>query len=66
LRALMQAKPLRLVEDGRILRRNLRKEMISHDELMTALRGAGVERLEQVKLAVMESSGEISVISDRG
>jgi uncharacterized membrane protein YcaP (DUF421 family) len=66
LRALMQAKPLRLVENGRILRRNLRKEMISHDELMTALRGAGVERLEQVKLAVMESTGEISVISDRG
>ncbi|MDB5943278.1 MAG: hypothetical protein JWQ13_2844 [Ramlibacter sp.] len=29
------------------------------------MRGAGIERLDQVKLAVMESSGEISVIRDR-
>ena len=27
-----------------------------------ALRGQGVERLDQVKLAVMESGGEISVV----
>jgi uncharacterized membrane protein YcaP (DUF421 family) len=66
LRRLMEARPLRLVEAGRIQRRNLRKEMISHDELMTALRGEGIERLEQVKLAVMESDGKISVIRSEG
>jgi uncharacterized membrane protein YcaP (DUF421 family) len=62
LRGLMEAKPLRLVENGKVNRRNMRKEMISHDELMTALRGEGVERLEQVKFATMESDGAITVI----
>ncbi len=66
LRRLVQAKPLRLVEDGRMLRRNLRKEMISQEELMTALRSQGVEKIEQVKLATMESDGEITVIRDDG
>jgi uncharacterized membrane protein YcaP (DUF421 family) len=62
LRGLMEAKPLRLVENGKVNRRNMHKEMISHDELMTALRGEGVERLEQVKFATMESDGAITVI----
>jgi uncharacterized membrane protein YcaP (DUF421 family) len=66
LRRFMQAKPLRLVEDGRLLRRNLRKEMISHDELMSALRVEGVERLDQVKLATMESDGAITIVRNEG
>lgn len=66
LRRLVQPRPLRLVENGRMLRRNLRKEMISHEELMAALRVEGVDKIEQVKLATMESDGEITVIRDDG
>ena len=64
LRWFVAAKPLTLVVDGKLQRRNLRKEMISQDELMTALREQGVDKLEQVKLATMESDGEISVIKN--
>ena len=40
----------------------MRKEMISLDELMAALREQGVEKVEDVKLAIMDSDGYISVI----
>ena len=61
-RQLIQAKPLRLIENGKVLRRNLRKEMITQEELMAALRGEGVEQIDQVRLATMESDGEITVV----
>ena len=61
-RRLIQAKPLRLIENGKVLRRNLRKEMITQEELMAALRREGVEQIDQVKLATMESDGEITVV----
>ena len=61
-RRLIQAKPLRLIQDGKVLRRNLRKEMITQEELMSALRREGVEQIDQVRLATMESDGEITVV----
>ena len=63
-RRVLAAKPLTLVTSGKLNRRNLRKEMISQDELMAALREQGVERVEDVKLATMESDGNISVIKN--
>ena len=54
--------PLKLIEDGRLLRRNMRRELITMDELMSQLREAGVESPEEVKAAYMEGDGEISVI----
>jgi uncharacterized membrane protein YcaP (DUF421 family) len=55
-------KPRALVRDGRLVRQNLDRELISHDELMTQLRLHGVEDISQVKLAAMEGNGEVSVI----
>ena len=55
-----------LVRHGRLLRRNLRREHLSDEELTGKLRQHGVERLGDVKLALMESDGEISVIRYRG
>lgn len=53
---------LYLVRDGRMLRRNMRREFISEDELWAKLRYAEVTDLAQVKLAALEADGEISVI----
>lgn len=61
-RRFCQAGLLVLVRDGRILERNLRREYISKDELMTQLRTKGIDKLAQVKRAYMESDGQISVI----
>jgi uncharacterized membrane protein YcaP (DUF421 family) len=62
IRRLLEPPPLPLVEKGRILHRNLRRELITRDELMEQLREQGLERLDQVKRACMESDGHISVI----
>lgn len=50
-----------LVRDGKALLRNLRKEMISREELMAKLHENGIETLDDVQMARMESGGEITV-----
>ncbi|KAF3890482.1 MULTISPECIES: DUF421 domain-containing protein [Nostocales] len=54
--------PLLLVKYGRLIERNLQKELITKDELMSQLRQQGVELLSDVKRAYMEADGSISVI----
>lgn len=51
-----------LVEDGRMLRHNMRAELVTKDELMAQLREHGIEVLGDVKRARMEADGRISVI----
>lgn len=54
--------PVALVKDGRMMHRNMRREMVSEDELWTHLRAQGVEELSEVKSAQIEGNGEITVI----
>ncbi|HEX8286306.1 MAG TPA: YetF domain-containing protein [Pyrinomonadaceae bacterium] len=56
--------PLPLVKDGRMLRRNMRKEMISTEELMSQLREQGVASLGEVKRCYLEGDGHVSVIKN--
>jgi uncharacterized membrane protein YcaP (DUF421 family) len=59
---LLRPAALPLVKDGRALRQNMRKEMISMEELMSQLREQGVEHLSEVKKCYLEGDGHISVI----
>lgn len=62
LRRWLEPPPLPLVENGRVLRRNLRQEYVTEDELKSKLREQGVEDLREVAKAYMESDGQVSVI----
>jgi uncharacterized membrane protein YcaP (DUF421 family) len=62
IRRLLRAAPVPLIRNGRILRRNLEKEMITEEELMGQLREQGLERVEEVKDSYLEGDGHISVI----
>lgn len=55
--------PLLLVQNGKMLRRNMRQELITVDELMGQLRQQGVESLDGVKAVYMEGDGRFSVIT---
>lgn len=66
LRRVLEPQPLPLVRDGRLLRRNMRREFITVEELMSQLREHGLDSLEQVKAATMENDGQISVIRRDG
>ena len=59
---LVEPGPTFLVKDGLILHRNLRKNLITRDELMNALHGQGLERMDEVKSAYLEGDGSINVI----
>jgi uncharacterized membrane protein YcaP (DUF421 family) len=61
-RRLLEPGPLVLVRSGRLLRRNMRREFVTTEEIMGQLRQHGIEKLSQVKLAAMEPDGSISVI----
>ncbi len=59
--------PTLLVHDGVAIRRNLRREHVSRDQLMLAVRKQGLGRVADVKLAVLEANGAISVVPrDKG
>lgn len=64
--AFIHPSPLKLIEDGRLLRQNMRKEFITKEELMSRLREEGLESPDQVKAAYMEGDGQISVIRKDG
>jgi uncharacterized membrane protein YcaP (DUF421 family) len=54
--------PVRLVEDGVILRDNLRSARVSEGDLLEGLRQQGTASLEKVKCAYLERGGQISVV----
>lgn len=54
--------PLMLVQDGRVLRRNMRRELLTEEELRGKLREQGVDSFDDIRQAYMESDGGISVI----
>lgn len=56
-RRLLRPSPLLLIKDGRIQRRNLRREMITEEELIEQLREQGVETVEEVKKSYIEGDG---------
>lgn len=62
---LIRPNSLLLVRHGRILRHNLRRELITDEELYGQLRQQGVDDLAQVREVRMESDGQLSVITHR-
>lgn len=61
-RRFIEPPPVVLVRHGRLMRRNMRSELVTVPELMASLRAHGVDKLAEVKIARMEPDGGISVI----
>lgn len=57
--------PTKLIENGKMLRRNMRRELVSEKELWIELRQNEVEDLSEVKSACLEPNGELSVIKNK-
>lgn len=59
---MLHAPTLLLIENGKMLRKNMRAELVTVEELMAQLRENGIESCAQVKRACMEADGMISII----
>jgi uncharacterized membrane protein YcaP (DUF421 family) len=59
---LIHPPPLLLIKNGMMIRKNLRKEFITEEELMSQIREQGIGTIQEVKEAYMEMDGHISVI----
>jgi uncharacterized membrane protein YcaP (DUF421 family) len=62
---LVEGAPLILVQDGKPVEENLRSERLNIDNVAEEARGQGIERLDQIKWCVLESSGNMSFIQTR-
>lgn len=63
LRRLLEPSPIVLVRDGVLLKQNLRNNLLTREELDSQLRANGIDSLDRVKRATLETDGEISVIA---
>ena len=61
-----QPAPLLLINNGCMLPRNMRTELITKDELMTHLSEEGISPITEVEQVCMEPDGMISVIKKGG
>jgi uncharacterized membrane protein YcaP (DUF421 family) len=62
IKRLLQPPPLALIRDGMILRRNLKSELISVDDLLSQLREHGIDDPRVVKRCFIEPDGHLSVV----
>lgn len=59
---LVRPAPVLLVRNGRLMRQNMKKEMITEDELRSQLREQGVDDPALVRKCYLEGDGHLSVI----
>lgn len=61
LRRFIEPPPLPLIKDGKWIRRNLRTQWITTDEVRSKLRERGIEDIGHIRLATLEPDGELGV-----
>jgi len=59
---IIEGQPLILVENGKVIEANMRSQRISIDDLLEAARAQQIGRVSEIKWAVLETSGTISII----
>jgi uncharacterized membrane protein YcaP (DUF421 family) len=59
---LIEHPPRFLVADGRVLERELRRAGMTHDDLHGLLRQGGVQDMSEVRFAIFEQRGRISIM----
>ena len=61
-RALICGTPVVLIKDGAVQQAAMQKNRYTLDELLEELRGQGISSIQDVKYAILENSGQLSVL----
>lgn len=59
---LLDGSPTIIVEDGVLMQWRMDKARLTLDDVMESARESGLERLEQIRYAIVERNGKISII----
>jgi len=62
LRRAVEGTPTLLISDGKFVTEHLRREGLEEDEVLMAIREHGVAELKDVRMAVLEVDGSISIV----
>ena len=65
-RPVLEGEPVVIVQDGKVIERNLQRERLTVQEVTEAARKQQIAHLAEVRWAVLETSGEISFIKTSG
>ena len=63
--SVVEGEPIILVEDGRPIERNMRTERLTIRDVMQEARAQKIASLDEIKWAVLESTGRITFIEQR-
>ncbi len=62
LRRVLDGEPIVLVHDGKVIERNLRRERLTREEVAEEARQQQIASLDDVRIAVLETNGKVTVI----
>ena len=62
LRRAVEGSPTLLINDGRFISEHLHREGLDEDEVMMAIREHGIDDVGEVRIAVLEIDGSISIV----
>ena len=62
MRPVLEGEPIVIVEDGKPIERNMKRERITLEEVMEEARQQQIASVDNIKWAVLETSGNISFI----
>ena len=66
LRPVLEAGPLIIVQDGKLIEKNLRKERVTPEEVAGEARQQQIASIEDIEWGVLEGSGKMSFIPKKG
>jgi uncharacterized membrane protein YcaP (DUF421 family) len=66
LRPFLDGEPIVIVQDGKPIEKNLRRERVTTEDIASAAREQNVAHIEDIQWAVMETSGKITFIKKSG
>jgi uncharacterized membrane protein YcaP (DUF421 family) len=61
-RKVIEGTPIIVVQDGEPIENNLKRERLDLDDVAEAARQQGIARLDEIKWAVLETTGQLSFI----
>lgn len=62
LRKVLEGEPIVIIEDGKLIEKNIHRERMTSDEVAEAMRLQSIASFDEVKWAIIERNGKISFI----